>query len=59
MRALTTILLLIIAFSSMGQYYYKDVIVTRQTNAKRNLYQSQKVKSVKLSSTESNGDLTP
>jgi len=59
MRLMTTILLLNIAFSSMGQYYYKDIIVTRQTSAKRNLYQNQKVKSVKLTSVEGNGEPTP
>jgi YD repeat-containing protein len=59
MKALTTILLLIIALSTTGQYYYKDIIVTRQTNEKRNLYKSQGVKLIKLSSTEANGEPTP
>jgi hypothetical protein len=59
MRLPSTILLLIIAFSSSGQYYYKDIIVTRQTNEKRNLYKSQRVKSVMVSSVEATGEPTP
>ena len=59
MKELTVLLLmLVLALGVSGQYYYKDIIVTRQTNAKWSLYRANKVKSVKVSSFEANGKPT-
>src|SRR5579859_6003042 len=59
MKVLTTIFLLIATLSSSAQFYYRDIVVNRQTNEKRNLYKDQKVKSARLTSTEGNGEPTP
>jgi len=56
MKELTGFLfMLACALTASGQYYYKDVIVTRQTNEKWTLYKSGKVRSVKLVSLDPTG----
>jgi YD repeat-containing protein len=50
-------LLLLILFDQAGeaQFYYKDIVVTRQTTDRWKLYKANKVRSVRLSSFESDG----
>ena len=54
-------LFFILAFTvnSSAQYYYKDIEVTRQTIQNWKLYKANRVRQVKLSSFESNGEPTP
>lgn len=49
--------LLLILFCQAGQaqFYYKDIVVTRQTTERWKLYKSARVRSVQLSSFESDG----
>jgi hypothetical protein len=44
--------------SAMAQYYYKDLVVTEQTTARWKQFRENKVKSVRLSSTENDGSPT-
>ena len=56
MKELTGFLfMLAFTLTASGQYYYKDIIVTRQTNEKWSLYKSGKVRSVKLLSLDPTG----
>lgn len=59
MKGLTGLLFLM-AFSGIAhaQYYYKDLVLTRQTMEKRKSYQAANIRSVKLNSFESNGQPT-
>lgn len=50
-----SLLLILLAKASIAQYYYKDVITTRQNEARWRLYKELRVKSVKLNSFEGNG----
>jgi YD repeat-containing protein len=56
MKGLTGLLFLL-AFTGTvtAQYYYKDLILTKQTTEKRKTYKEAGIKSVKLNSFESNG----
>ncbi|HVM89712.1 MAG TPA: hypothetical protein VMT76_16100 [Puia sp.] len=55
-----SVFILIFFFSriSFAQYYYQDIIATQQANNKWKLYKINKVKSVSISSLESNGQPT-
>jgi hypothetical protein len=57
---LFTALVLLMAFShaSIAQFYYKDVWVTKQAIAKCKAYRDNRVKSVKLTSFEADGQAT-
>ncbi len=48
-------LLIALGQSAMAQYYYKDLVVTEQTTARWKQFRENKVKSVRLSSTENDG----
>jgi YD repeat-containing protein len=50
-----TLLLIILGLAGKAQYYYKDLIVTRQTTAQWKLYKAGKVRTIKLSSFERDG----
>ncbi len=49
------LLLILIDQAGQAQFYYKDLVVTRQTTDRWKLYKSNKVRSVSLSSFESDG----
>ena len=49
---------LVLCGSVQAQYLYKDLVVTRQNNARFQLYQENHVKSVALNSLEANGQPT-
>lgn len=49
------ILLVVLTQACAAQYYYKDLVVTRQTAAQWKLYKQNKVRSVALSSFEGDG----
>jgi hypothetical protein len=53
------ILILAISLPTLAQYYYRDIIVPRQTMQKWSAYKENRVKGVKLSSFESSGKATP
>ncbi len=60
MKGLTGALffLLIFVVKAGAQYYYKDIILTRQSIENRKAYQQSRIRSVKLNSFESNGQPT-
>jgi YD repeat-containing protein len=59
MKLLTGIFcLLLFGGTCQGQYYYKDIIVLRQTEGSWKTYHDNRVKSVALSSYEANGQAT-
>ncbi|HEY6900928.1 MAG TPA: hypothetical protein VI233_09810, partial [Puia sp.] len=59
MKLITSLFLLIVlAQTTSAQYYYKDLITTRQNEARQRLYQENHVKSVKLNSFERDGSPT-
>ena len=47
--------LILFSQTTLAQFYYKDIVVTRQTRDRWKLYKTNKVRSVKLSSFESDG----
>ena len=50
-----SLLLIVLTQACAAQYYYKDLVVTKQTAAGWKLYQDNKVRSVTLSSLEGDG----
>ena len=58
MKGLTGLLFLLLIKTVSAQYYYKDIIVTRQTIEKWKDYKKNQVTSVELNSFESNGQPT-
>ncbi len=60
MKGLTGILfLMVFILPTRAQYYYRDIIVTKQTMQKWSLFKDNKVKRVNLSSFERTGEPTP
>lgn len=55
MKGLIGLLLLFLANNSMAQYYYKDIVLTRETIEKWKTLKANRVNEVKLVSFESNG----
>jgi YD repeat-containing protein len=56
MKTFTGILLLfVLCQAAQAQFYYKDIVVTRQTTERWKLYRAAKVRSVQLSSFENDG----
>jgi len=56
----SVLIIMMLAFSgAKSQYYYKDILLTRQNQDNWKLYQSQKVKEADLQSLESNNEQTP
>jgi hypothetical protein len=53
-----SVILILIANSCFAQYYYQDIIATQQANEKWKAYKDNKVKSVIISSFESNNQPT-
>ena len=51
--------LLVFALSTRAQYYYRDILVTKQTMQKWALFKENRVKKVNLSSFERTGEPTP
>ena len=60
MKAMIAIFLFLASsISALAQYYYRDIIVPRQTMQKWAAYKENKVKNVRLSSFEGSGKATP
>jgi YD repeat-containing protein len=53
-----SLLLILLTQSVLGQYYYKDLVVTGQTTARWKQFRDAKVRTVRLSSSESDGKPT-
>ena len=53
------ILFLSAVFSAKSQYYYRDIVLTRQNQENWKLYQDQKVKKVDIQSLDANNEPTP
>ena len=51
-------LCLLISLGAYAQYYYKDLVTTRQTNEKTASYKAAKVQSVNITSVEKTGEQT-
>jgi YD repeat-containing protein len=58
LRSIITIFLLSFALAANSQYYYKDLLVTRQSMQQLQQFKATKVKAVKLTSYEANGVVT-
>jgi len=58
MKGLIGFLMLLLTQSAMGQYYYKDILVTRQATEKWKTFKENRVNSVTLNSFEGNGSPT-
>jgi YD repeat-containing protein len=58
MKGLIGFLILFMTNDAMAQYYYKDILLTRQTNQIWKTFKENKISSVKLISYESNGSPT-
>jgi hypothetical protein len=52
-------LFLVTAFSVKSQYYYKDILLTRQNQNNLKLFHDHKVKEVSIQSIDANNELTP
>jgi hypothetical protein len=50
---------LLTGFSAKSQYYYKDILLTRQNQANWKAYHDQKVKEVSIQSIDANNEMTP
>jgi hypothetical protein len=50
---------LLTGFSVKSQYYYKDILLTRQNQANWKAYRDQKVKEVSIQSIDANNEMTP
>ena len=50
---------MITGFSAKSQYYYKDIILTRQNQENRKSYHDQKVREVNIQSIDANNEATP
>jgi YD repeat-containing protein len=53
------ILFLSAVFSAKSQYYYRDIVLTRQSQENWKLYRDQKVKKVDIQSLDANSEPTP
>lgn len=58
MTRLSGLLCLLISFTANAQYYYKDLVVSRQTMEQMRRYKEQKIRNVSVTSYESNGERT-
>lgn len=59
MIRLLGIICLFLTLESQAQYYYKDIVTSRQTTERIKKYRMQKVRSVKVLSYEGSGEPTP
>lgn len=57
-RTLFGTLLLLVTLSTEAQYYYKDIVTPRQTMDQLKKYRQEGIRTVNVSSYESNGELT-
>jgi uncharacterized protein YcfL len=55
-KTLYTFLVLLISLGCQAQYYYKDIVMTRQTMDELALLKEQKIRSVGINSFETNGE---
>jgi YD repeat-containing protein len=53
------LIFMLASLSGRAQYFYKDIVLTRQTQDTRKIYSDNKVKKVTILSTERNGEATP
>jgi YD repeat-containing protein len=53
------ILFLLTVFSAKSQYYYKDIVLTRQNQQNWKSFHDQKVRQVGISSLDANNEMTP
>ena len=58
-RFLIVVCFLLTAFSAKSQYYYKDIVLTRQNQDNWKSLHDQKVKEVDIQSIDANGEMTP
>ena len=58
MKGLIGFLILFMTNGAIAQYYYKDILLTRQTNQVWKTFKENKISSVQLISYESNGSPT-
>jgi hypothetical protein len=54
-----TFVFLLTVFSARSQYYYKDIVLTRQNQATWKSFRDQKVKEVNIQSIDANDEMTP
>jgi hypothetical protein len=53
------IVFLLAVFAATSQYYYKDILLTRQNQDNWKSYRDRKVKEVNIQSLDANGEMTP
>jgi hypothetical protein len=53
------IVFLLVAFSAKSQYYYRDILLTRQNQDNWKSFHDQKVRQVDIQSIDANGEMTP
>jgi YD repeat-containing protein len=58
-RFLITFFFLLTVFSARSQYYYKDILLTRQNQAGWKSFHDQKVREVNIQSIDANNEMTP
>jgi YD repeat-containing protein len=58
-RFLIVVCFLLVVFSAKSQYYYKDIVLTRQNQDNWKLLHGEKVKEVNIQSIDANGEMTP
>jgi hypothetical protein len=59
MRSFIVLILFINVFGARSQYYYKDLVLTRQNEENRKSYQDKKVQEVDIHSIDANNEMTP
>jgi hypothetical protein len=59
MRRFSVFVLLLTVFSAKSQYYYKDIVLTRQNQDNWKSYHDRKVREVDIHSLDANDELTP
>jgi hypothetical protein len=59
MRSIFSVVFLVAFFSAKSQYYYKDIVLTRENQANWKNYRDQKVREVDIHSIDANDEMTP
>ena len=58
LRSIITVIPVLLIGTAQAQFYYKDLVVTKQSSQQMKQFKAEKVKAVKLLSFESSGNLT-